>query len=215
MSTKFLLVRHGETFSSRERRFAGSTDTELTDDGRAQAEALARRLRQVRVDVLYSSPLSRCRQTAEAITHVTGRKPTVDDRIRECHFGEWEDLTVTEIMDRRRDEFMHWLSDETVAPAGGESWAQVGERLRDWFEDAGRRYEDRTVLAITHGGPILWLARHVTHAPYQAMVAFEIDTCSITVIQSRRGLWRLRHLNDTSHIRDPLLEGPPPKPMPP
>jgi probable phosphoglycerate mutase len=198
-----------------ERRFAGSTDVELTEDGRAQAKALAKRLRQVRVDALFSSPLTRCQQTADAITEVTGRKATLTEEIRECDFGSWEGLTANEVREKDPDAFGNWVADDAFAPPGGESWTQVGDRVNTWWSQAAERYDDRTVLAVTHGGPILCLARHVTQGPYLAMFSFEIDPCSVTVIQNRRRLWRLRLLNDTTHIADPLREGPPPEGMPP
>lgn len=215
MSTRFILVRHGETPASKERRFAGSTDVELTDAGREQAETLARRLRQVRIDAFHVSPLTRCLQTAEPVAEVTGRKPALTDELRECHFGEWEGLSAHEVRERYRSEFDAWISDDAVPPPSGESWQEVGARVGRWWRDAAERYEGRTVLAVTHGGPILWLARHVAHAPYSAMIAFEIDPCSVTLLQTRGPLWRIRLLNDTTHVRDPLLDGPPPEEMPP
>ena len=59
---------------------------------------------------------------------------------------------------------------------------------------------------MTHGGPILWLTRYITGAPYTAMGVFEVDPASVTLFQHRSGTWRLRLFNDTSHLRDPLLE---------
>lgn len=215
MSTRFVLVRHGETPSSRERRFAGATDVPLTDHGREQAASLSGRMRGVHVDAMVCSPLIRCRQTAEAISSMTGHTPVIEPRIRELDFGSWENLTSDEVLERDRDGFMRWLADDAVATPGGESWAGLGTRVREWFEETAAAHEGGTILAVTHGGVIMWLSRYVAHAPYQAMLSFEIDPCSITIIGSRRALWRIRHLNDTTHLRDPLHEGPPPKPMPP
>src|SRR5947207_15225562 len=109
MTTRFILIRHGETPASLERRFAGSTDVELTDTGRTHAAALAQRLRQVRIDVIHTSPLRRCMQTAEPIAQVTGRKPVVMDEIRECNFGEWENLTLAEILESHSESMQLWL----------------------------------------------------------------------------------------------------------
>ncbi len=207
MSTRVILVRHGETDSSRERRFAGATDVDLTDHGREQARALAQRLRPVRIDVMHVSPLARCRQTAEAITEVTGRKATLVDELRECHFGDWENLTITEVLEKWREELQVWAGDETVAPPGGECWADLGVRVSKWWEEATARYEGRTVLAVTHGGPILSLGRYVTKAPREAMDAFLVETASVSVIQMANGRTRIRTWNDTTHLSDPLLDG--------
>lgn len=207
MTTRIILVRHGETESSRERRFAGATDVDLNDTGREQAAALARRLRQVRIDAMHVSPLTRCRQTAEAVTEVTGRKATIVDDLRECHFGDWENLTLTEVVERWSEDLQRWAGDETIAPPGGECWADLGVRVAKWWDEATARYEGRTVLAVTHGGPILSLARHVTKAPREAMDAFLVETASVSVIQALDGRVRIRAWNDTSHLSDPLLDG--------
>lgn len=208
MSTRFILVRHGETTASIDGRFAGTTDVPLTDDGREQARALARRLRQVRIDAFFSSPLIRCVETSEPITESTGRKPTVAPEIRECDFGTWENLTGTEIRERFGDVFRAWIDDQSSAPHGGESWDDLGGRVGSWFVSTAERYEGRTVLAVTHGGPIMWLARHVAQGPSIGIFAFEIDPASVTVLRRRGPFWRIKLLNDTTHERDPLL-GPP------
>lgn len=207
MTTRFILIRHGETESSRERRFAGSTNVDLTDFGREQARALAQRLRPVRIDVIHSSPLGRCLQTAEPICEVTGRKPTVMEDLRECHFGDWENLTFAEVLEKWPDDLQRWAGDDSVPPTAGECWADLGERVGKWFDEAAERYEGRTVLAVTHGGPILSLARRVTGAPREAMDAFLVETGSVSVIQLSNSRVRIRAWNDTTHLTDPLLDG--------
>src|SRR5712691_5215445 len=140
MTTRFIFVRHGETQSSLERRFAGSTDVELTENGLEQAKAVARRLRPVRVDAIHVSPLRRCQQTAAAVTEVTGRKAEITQEIRECGFGEWENLTLAEVLEKWPGDMQNWIADESVAPPGGESWHSLGERVERWFGEATKRY---------------------------------------------------------------------------
>ncbi len=214
MSTRFILVRHGETQGSIERRFTGSTDVPLTDDGHKQARALAQRLAQVRIDALHVSPLSRCQSTAAPVTEVTGRKATIVQELRECHFGVLENFSLDEALNEHGDKLADWFGGEDRCPPEGETWKAVGERLVPWFDEAAKRYENRTVLAVTHGGPILWLTRHITGAPYPAMGVFEVDPASVTVFQHRNNTWRLRLFNDTSHLSDPLLETGAPRRMP-
>jgi probable phosphoglycerate mutase len=204
MTTRFIFVRHGETDSSRERRFAGATDVELSDLGREQARELAKRLRAVRIDVLHVSPLIRCRQTAEPITEIIGRQATIVDEIRECHFGDWEDLTITEVAERWPEELQSWVGDDTVPPPAGECWADLGERMQSWFDSAMERYEGRTVLAVTHGGPIMALVRKLMGIPREAMDAFLVETGSLSLIHVNHGRRRIRLWNDTTHLQDPL-----------
>jgi ribonuclease H / adenosylcobalamin/alpha-ribazole phosphatase len=206
LTTRFILVRHGETDSSRERRFAGATDVPLSDTGLEQARALAKRLRAVRIDVMHVSPLVRCQQTAAPITEITGRKATVVDDIRECHFGDWENLTITEVLEKWPDDLQRWAGDDSIPPPGGECWADLGDRMSKWFDEASQRYKGRTVLAVTHGGPILSLARRLMGIPRQAMDAFLVETGSVSLIHENEGRRRIRLWNDITHLRDPLME---------
>src|SRR5687768_13766408 len=120
MGTRLILVRHGETPASVERRFAGSTEVELTQDGRDQALAVGKRLRDIRIDALYASPMKRCVQTAAAITQTTGLKVREAPELRECHFGAWENMTITEVMSHDHETFQTWVADDSVAPPSGE-----------------------------------------------------------------------------------------------
>jgi len=206
MTTRFILVRHGETDSSRERRFAGATDVPLSDVGREQAALLAKRLRAVRIDVMHVSPLLRCRQTAEPITEITGRKPTIVDDIRECNFGDWENLTITEVLEKWPDDLTKWAGDDSIPPPGGECWADLGDRMQTWFDAAMERYANRTVLAVTHGGPILSLARRLFSIPREGMDGFLVETGSVSMIHVTDGRKRIRLWNDITHRSDPLME---------
>jgi len=214
MTTRFIIVRHAETPGSLERRFTGTTDVELTPDGHRQAEELAQRLRAVRIDALHVSPLTRCQQTAAPITAITGRKATIVPELREVGFGCMENMTIAEALEQFGDKLPTWFGGEDVCPPDGETWNQVGERIKTWFAEASERYKDRTVLAVTHGGPILWLTRHLVEAPFRSMVIFEVDPASVTVFQSRNDTWRVRTFNDTTHLGDPLLESVAPRRMP-
>ena len=206
MTTRFILVRHGETASSKERRFAGATDTPLSETGHEQARALAKRLRPVRIDAMHVSPLTRCQQTAFAITETTGRKATLVEDLRECHFGDWEDLTITEVLEKWPDDLQKWATDDTIPPPGGECWADLGDRVERWFKEALERYENRTVLAVTHGGAILSLVRRVLGIQRDAMDAFLVETGSLSMLHCSDGRKRIRLWNDITHQRDPLLE---------
>ena len=115
-ATWWLLVRHGETALSVDKRFSGSGDPELTDRGRAQAEAVAARLTGREVAAVVSSPRSRARATAAAIGAALDVAVTVDDGLAETDFGEWEGCTFAEIRERWPSEMAAWLGN----PAEGE-----------------------------------------------------------------------------------------------
>lgn len=163
---------------------------------------------------MHVSPLVRCRQTAEPITQITGRKATIVPELREVGFGCIENMTINEAVEQFGDKLATWFGSEDTCPPDGETWNAVGERLTLWFADAAERYKDRTVLAVTHGGPILWLTRHFADAPFPSMIVFEVDPASVTVFQSRNETWRIRMFNDTTHLGEPLMESAAPRRMP-
>src|SRR5271165_1619669 len=122
-ATTTLLLRHGQTALSAERRFAGRGDVPLTDTGRQQAAAAGSALAARDVDLIITSPLRRARHTAEAVAERTGAGLTVDDGLAETDFGAWEGLSFAEVGAQYPAELAAWLADADVAPPGGESIA--------------------------------------------------------------------------------------------
>ncbi|GAA3440787.1 bifunctional RNase H/acid phosphatase [Planomonospora venezuelensis] len=203
-ATTLVLLRHGETLLSVERRFSGLGDPELTPDGVAQAEAAADRLSRepYGVQVIVSSPLRRARTTAEAVAARTGLEVTVEEDLREADFGDWEGCTFTEIQRRWPDELAAWLADPSVAPPGGESFETVARRVRAAGDRIAERYEGRTVLAVSHVTPIKTLLRFALLAPPAALYRMHLDLACVSVIEYYAdGPAVVKAFNDTSHLR--------------
>ncbi len=124
--TKLLLLRHGQTVLSIDRRYSGHGDPELTAVGMAQAAGAAARLGAVpEITAVLTSPLRRARQTATAVAQATGAPLVVRRGLIETDFGEWEGLTFAEARDRDPELHAKWLGAEDIAPPGGESFAAV------------------------------------------------------------------------------------------
>jgi broad specificity phosphatase PhoE len=151
--TRVFLVRHGATLLTAEDRFAGSTDVELSGEGRSQAAALGERLRGEPLDGVYASPLSRTCETAAII--VGGRAAAVvHEGLREISHGHWEGLTRAEVESRFPDEYAAWEADPfTFAPEGGESGAAVLARALPAL---------RTALDANRGGQLLVVSHKAT-----------------------------------------------------
>ncbi|MFE3452153.1 bifunctional RNase H/acid phosphatase [Nonomuraea sp. NPDC059194] len=204
VATSLLLLRHGETPLSAERRFSGLGDAELTPNGLAQAGAAARRLAAppYRIDVIVSSPLKRARQTAEAVARLVGVEVEVDEGLRETDFGAWEGRTFTEIQREWPDELAAWLADPTVAPPGGESFEQVARRVEQTRDRLVERYEGRTVLAVSHVTPIKTLLRLALLAPPDALYRMHLDLACLSLIDFYAdGPAVVKAFNDISHLR--------------
>ncbi|WP_404949307.1 bifunctional RNase H/acid phosphatase [Streptomyces sp. ARC14] len=202
----FVLLRHGETLLTPEKRFSGSggTDPELSAIGRDQAARAAAHFAALgTVQEIVSSPLRRCRETAAAVADRLGLDIRIEDGLRETDFGAWEGLTFGEVRERYGDDLTTWLADPETAPTGGgESFAEVAERVAAARDRLTARYAGRTVLLVTHVTPIKTLVRLALEAPAKAMFRMELSAASIsTVAYYGDGNASVRLLNDTSHLR--------------
>jgi 2,3-bisphosphoglycerate-dependent phosphoglycerate mutase len=166
--TTLILVRHGETDWNRDGRWQGQADAPLNERGREQARALAEQLAGEPVDAVYSSDLSRARETAEIIAARLDREPVeVDPRLREVNVGGWSGLTMAEIEARYPAEVALWRTgDPAHAFAGGETYAAMGERVVDALAEIASRHPDDNVVVVLHGGSIRGALAHAAGITY-------------------------------------------------
>jgi broad specificity phosphatase PhoE len=143
------LVRHGQTELSQRSAYSGRIDVPLTAEGRAQARRCAARLAaDTTIDAIVCSPLSRARDTAQAIADATGAPLTVDERLAEIDFGPFEGLDRDEAAARLGRAFEAWRSDPFGAPVPGmETMQQVLERVRPATADALASAEHPVIVA--------------------------------------------------------------------
>ncbi|HEX6467864.1 MAG TPA: bifunctional RNase H/acid phosphatase [Streptosporangiaceae bacterium] len=201
--TTTLLLRHGETPLSAERRFAGVGDIPLTDAGVAQARAAAETLAAgYRIDAIVTSPLRRCRDTAKEIAAVVGAPVREEGDFRETDFGDWEGLTFAEARERWPELLTAWLADPSVAPPGGESFADTARRVRVALDKLMVRYRHQTVLIVSHVTPIKLLLRLALLAPPETLYRIALDVGSLSIVDwYDDGPAVVRKVNDTPHLR--------------
>jgi ribonuclease H / adenosylcobalamin/alpha-ribazole phosphatase len=185
--TTLILVRHGETDHTAEKRFSGTggADPGLNADGNAQVRATAEWLAPLadEIDAVVSSPLRRTRETAAVIADLLGKEVAVEDGLAEAAFGTWDGLTFTEVQDAHRDDLEAWLGGLDVAPTGGgESFRTVDRRVRRTRDTLLSTYPGKAVLAVTHVTPIKILVRLALGAPLEAVFRMELAPASVTVI---------------------------------
>ncbi|MGE5361692.1 MAG: histidine phosphatase family protein [Bacteroidales bacterium] len=151
MTTRLFFVRHGATTSSAEDRFAGSTDVELSADGRHQAERLSARLADDRIAAAYCSPMRRTIETAAIIARPHNLALSAREGLREIHHGRWEGLTRSEVEARYPEEYEAWEADPfTFAPLGGESGVSVMARALPVIRDIVVSHANQHVLIVSH-----------------------------------------------------------------
>jgi broad specificity phosphatase PhoE len=155
MTTRVFLVRHGATQLSAEDRFAGATDVELSVEGRAQAERLARRLADDGIGAVYTSPLKRTRDTARILAAPHQVSPVVAEGLREIDHGHWEGLTRGEVESQFAAEYARWEEDPyTFAPAGGECGLDVMARALPVIRQIVERHTGENILVVSHKATI-------------------------------------------------------------
>jgi len=184
--TTLLLVRHGETAYSVQKRFSGSggEDPPLTDHGRRQAEVIAADLaRRGSVSAVISSPLRRARESADIIARALRAQVEVEPDLAETAFGEWEGLTFAEARSRWPAELDAWLTSTSVPPPGGESFDDVLVRVRAARDRVLKAYAGRTVALVTHVSPIKILVCLALDVPLRAIFRMEVPPGSCTELQ--------------------------------
>jgi broad specificity phosphatase PhoE len=200
--TVTLLLRHGQTPMSVQKRYAGRSDVPLTDAGLAQAAAAAKRLASAGIGAIVTSPLGRAVQTAGAVAAVTGLQVMTDEGFRETDFGAWEGLTFAEVRERWPSEMAAWLADPTVAPPGGESFTEVSERVTAALHRLLADRKGQTVLIVSHVTPIKTLVAAALLAPTAALYRMHLDVAALCEIDwYADGPAVLRSFNDTAHLK--------------
>ncbi|MFJ9003760.1 bifunctional RNase H/acid phosphatase [Streptomyces canus] len=202
----FVLLRHGETPLTPQKRFSGSggTDPALSEIGREQAERAAEALAgRGTIQHILASPLTRTRQTAAAVAERLGIEVTVEDGLIETDFGAWEGLTFGEVRERYPDDLTTWLSDPEAEPTGGgESFAATSTRIAATRDKLVAAYAGRTVLLVTHVTPIKTFVRLALGAPPESLFRMELSAASLSAVAYYAdGNASVRLLNDTSHLR--------------
>lgn len=206
-TTTLLLLRHGETALTPEKRLSGSggSDPELSETGRRQAEAAARMLvARGGVRAVVSSPLRRARQTAEIAARRLGLEVRVDGGLTEADFGAWEGLTFAEVGERYPDELAAWRASPAAVPGGtGETFTSVAHRAALSRDRLLARYAGQTVLVVSHVGVLRTLVRLALGAPPESLFRMELSAASLSAVAyDGDGNASVRSLNDTSHLAD-------------
>ena len=197
-----VLLRHGETALSGERRYAGTVDVPLTGHGLAQARAAAAWLAaRGSVEAVITSPLRRARQTADEVAAATGAPVRVEDRFAEMGFGKWEGLSFAEASEQWPDEMAAWLATPHAPPPGGESLVAVAERVGAALGDLLAAEPGRRCVIVSHVTPIKELVARALLAPSPAaLFRMRLDVAALCEIDWYPDGATLHTFNDTRHL---------------
>ncbi|WP_262368192.1 bifunctional RNase H/acid phosphatase [Corynebacterium urealyticum] len=183
--TTLLLLRHGQTELNRDGKYSGRGNPELTDLGKKQIAHAARHISERGdVDVILSSPLGRCQETARAAAEALGMGKnaiTTDEAIIEMDFGTWEGRRFVEIQEDHPEAHRECFNYATAAPHGGESPEQVYRRVSEFVDRVIAEYPGKTVLVVTHMMPIKSVLRRALGTGGEIYRSLHLDVASLSV----------------------------------
>ena len=201
MSLRLLLLRHAETDWNREGRYQGGQDVALSDTGRAQADSAARLLAARPLGAVWSSPLRRARDTAEAIAAGRGLAVRVDDAFAEMRFGEWEGLTVDEVSRRYPEEARAWRdAPHAAAVPGGEALAEVRARVLRGLEAVRRAHDGETVCVVAHGISSRVLILEALGLGLDRMWSLHVSPTGLSELEFRDDWAAVHRMNSLVHL---------------
>ena len=199
--TTALLLRHGQTELSVQKRFSGTGDQPLTEHGRLQASAAAARLAASGATAVVSSPVRRARETADLVAAALGVDVATEPGLRETDFGDWEGYTFAEVQAKWPRELDAWLADPSVAPPYGESFDETTTRVRQARTRLLAAYGGQRVVVVSHVTPIKTLLRLALDAPASALYRMHLDLTGLSEVQwFADGPAVVRSMNDTAHV---------------
>jgi len=200
---KVILVRHGQTEWNKSLHIqGGGSDTELNDMGRAQARNLGEKLKEERIDVIYSSPLKRALDTANSIACYHPLEVKIEPALKEIDAAELEGAHVSEIGARLEQVLIGQREAEELFEAyGGESLREVQQRAWGSIKRLVSKHPEETIVVVSHYFAILTILCAVLDIPLSRINRFRIGEGSISIIILDGKVPRLVLLNDVSHLK--------------
>ncbi|MDR7483057.1 MAG: histidine phosphatase family protein [Armatimonadota bacterium] len=200
---RIYLVRHGQTASNLEGRYAGRSKEPLTPTGVAQARRAAERLRPFGIASLWTSPIARARQTAEIIGQMLGVPVVLDDGLTEMAMGPWEGLVEEEVAARYPADFQVWQErPSALRLPGRETLAAVQARALDAVQRIGERTGAQPAVAVTHVALIRCLYLFARGLPLDSYKTVDVPNTAMFLLQQAGDELTMVRLDEEPHARD-------------
>jgi probable phosphomutase (TIGR03848 family) len=197
-----LLIRHGLTESTGKRLTGWTPGVHLSESGREQAESLARRVAPLRPAAIYSSPLDRCRETAEPLARATGRSIRVVEGLGEVRYGDWTGRTFGQLARTRLWREVQRAPSSVRFP-GGETLGETQVRAIAAVDGIVARHARATVAVFSHADVIRLLLAHFAGIHLDLYQRLVVEPASISAVAAGAGVPRLLRVNDTGSLPEP------------
>jgi probable phosphomutase (TIGR03848 family) len=205
--THVLLIRHATNDLQKDGVLAGWTPgVRLNQAGRAQAQALARRLAVVKIEAVYTSPLERALETAEIIAAPHKLPVVARDGLGEVRFGRWTGEPLEKLRRRRLWRAVQFAP-STMRFPGGESFTETQTRIVTELEHLRAQHPKQTVAVVTHADVIKAAVAHYAGLHLDLFQRLVIGSASLTVLALGGPVPHLACMNDTGHLPPPVVEG--------
>ena len=200
--TKIILVRHGHVEGIHPPRFRGREDLPLTERGKAEALAVARRISQKwRPACVYTSPLSRCVLTGAAIASACKIQSQSIEELNDIDYGSWKMKTYAEMQASQGELYASWFATpHLVRFPGGDSLQELASRAADALRIALERHSDQTVVMVAHDSVNRALLVQLVDLPLSSYWRLVQEPCCINEIDIAANRIQVRGINDTSHL---------------
>jgi phosphoserine phosphatase len=204
LAIKLILVRHGETAWNQERRIqGGSSDVELSEVGKEQAARVGLALKNTEIDAIYSSPLKRALETAQAIAGHHNLKVQVEPDLREMEVGELEGVSIAELGTSFGQFLLNWrrgLGTEKLP--GGESMVELADRVWTIIQSIKSKHDDGNIVVVSHFFTCVATICKALGWPITTVERIRVQTGSISTIDFADGQPRLVSLGDICHLTE-------------
>ncbi|HEY0263697.1 MAG TPA: histidine phosphatase family protein [Granulicella sp.] len=202
--TKIILTRHGHVDWIAPERFRGRAELSLSALGERQAEALGQRVaKSWKPDAIYTSPLSRCVRTGEAISRAIGTAAGTLGNLMDTDYGEWQGLTHEEVRSRWPDELRVWFeAPDLAAIPGGETLAAVLVRGIDVLQFVLRKHRGQTVVLVGHDSINRILLIHALSLPLSRYWRIKQEPCCINELAVDGETFTIHRINESHHLID-------------
>jgi broad specificity phosphatase PhoE len=201
---KLFLVRHGETPWNQERRIqGGSSDIGLNEVGKKQAERLGLALKNIEISAIYSSPLKRALDTAQAIAGYHSLKVRVEPDLREMEVGELEGVSIADLGTSFGQFLLRWRQGlGTEKLPGGESVEELADRVWAIVQSIKKGHDHENVVVVSHFFTCVATICKALGWPLTTIERLRVQTGSISIIDFTDGQSRLVSLSDTCHLKE-------------
>ena len=203
---RIYILRHGETDLNKKAVMQGRLDEVLNESGRELAAVTGRRMRDIRIDECFSSPLKRARESAEIILGESGNDTaiTFDDRLLEIDFGDLEGKSITEMGDAGRLVFTDPF--HFAGFPGGESVNDVCARTQEFLKELAARDDDKTYLVSTHGCALRAMVNFLSADPSDFWLGHAPYNCSFTLVDAAHGALRVVEVDKVFYDRSLIVD---------